>query len=70
MSSGDDVRRYSGVQSGRIVKSERRAMIAHDMTLNKDYFLRGASAVAVDFSKFGIVSGKKYEEPLVDTVCV
>ena len=70
MSSGDDERRYSGVQSGRIVKSGRRAMIAHDMTPNKDYFLRGAAAVEVDLSKFGSVSGKKYGEPLGDPVCV
>ena len=70
MSSGDDFRRYSGVKSGRIVKSGRRAMIVHDTTSNKDYFLRGAAAGVIDLSKLGPVSGKKYGEPLDDPVCV
>ena len=45
-------------------------MVAHDVISDKDYVLHGAAAMIVEFSKFGSISGKKYEEPLVDPVCV
>ena len=70
MYSGDDVRHYSGVQSGSIVKSRHPIMISQDTTSNNDWFIRGAAAVAVELSKLGSVSRKKYGEPLVDHVFV
>ena len=45
-------------------------MVAHEVISDKDYVLRGATATAVDLSKFGTISGKKYGEPLDDSVCV
>ena len=70
MSSGDDFRSYSGVQSDRIVESRRSVMIAHDATSNKDCFLRNAAAKAFNLSKLGSVSGNKYGAPLSDPVSV
>ena len=70
MSLYNQASRKSDVQENRPVKSGRRVMIAHSMNLNKDCVLRGASAMTVDLSKFGSISGKKYEEPLGDPVCV
>ena len=45
-------------------------MVAHGMLLDKDYVLCDAAAMAVDLSKLGSISEKKYEEPLDDHVCV
>ena len=70
MSSGDDVLRYSGVQSGRIVKLGSHVMIAYDTESNKDCFFRSAAAVAVDLSKLCFVSAKKYGKPLDDSVYI
>ena len=41
-------------------------MVAHKVTSDIDYVLRCAVAMVVDFSKFGIMPGKKYEESLGD----
>ena len=52
MSSYNQVCRKSDAQGGRTVKSVYHVMVAHHMTLDKDYVLRGAVAMAVDLSKF------------------
>ena len=70
MSPYNQTFRKNDVQEGRIVNSGRRVMLAHDTTSDKDYVLRGAIAMAIDLSKFGIISGKKYGEPLDDPMCV
>ena len=44
-------------------------MVAYDVISNKEYVLRGATAMVVDFSQFGSISRKRYGEPLGDLVC-
>ena len=51
-SSYNQACRKSDVQGGRIVKSGRHVMFAHDISSEKDYILRGAAAMAVYLSKF------------------
>ena len=58
------------MQSGRIMRSGCYVMVTHDTTSGQGCFLRGAEAMSVDLSKFGIISGKKYGELLDDPVCV
>ena len=70
MLSCDQACRKSDVQEGVIVKSERRVMVAHDTTSNKDCILRGTASMAVDLSKLCFGFGKKYGEPLCDPICV
>ena len=70
MSSYNQAYRKGVVQDGRILKSGRHVMAAHNVTSDKDYVLCGATAMAVDLSKLGTISGKKYGEPLNDPVCV
>ena len=45
-------------------------MVAHDVASDKNYILRGAAAMTVDFSKLGTISGKNFVEPLDDPVYV
>ena len=45
-------------------------MVAHDVITSMDYIFRGASAIVFDLSKFGSLSGKKYDGSFGDTVCV
>ena len=70
MSSRDQAFREGDVQEGCIVKTEDSVMVAHDTTSNKDCVFRDAAAIAIDLSKLGSVSGKKYGEPLGDPICV
>ena len=70
ISSHNQASRKGGVQDGRIVKSWRHVMVAHDVISNKDYVLRDAAAMVDDFSKLGNISVKKYEAPLADPVGV
>ena len=55
---------------GRIVKPECQAIFAPQPFSNKYNLLRAASAMHVDFSNLGSVSGKKYLKPLGEPVCV
>ena len=52
------------------MRSGHCVIVAHDAISDKDYVLRGAAAMTVDFRKLGTVSGKKYGKPLHDPVCV
>ena len=61
MSSYTQACRRNNVQERRIVKSGRHVMVAHDTTLDKDYVLRVAAAMAVDLCKFGTISGGDME---------
>ena len=45
-------------------------MVTHDVISDKDYILRGAAEMVVDFRMLGCILGKEYEEPLIDPVCV
>ena len=57
MSSCTPTSRNDGVQGGRIVLSGRQVMVVYDVVSDKDYVLRGAVAMVVDFSKLGSISG-------------
>ena len=70
MSLRDQECRKSNVQNGRIMKSRRHVMVAHDMTSDEDCFLLRATTMSVDLSKLVIVSTKTYGEPLDNPVCV
>ena len=60
----------SDVQEGAIVKSGYHIMVTHDMKSDKHCVLCGVVAMAVDLSKLGTKSGKKYGEQLDDPVYV
>ena len=66
MSSRYVVRRQGEACSGGIAMYGRQVMVAHQTLRNKDHFLRGASAMAVDFDKFGSLSDPKYREAIVE----
>ena len=51
-------------------QSKRKAMISLYSLRNMDSYLRGAAMMAVDFSRFGCLSGFKYEESLDEIVRV
>ena len=70
MSSYNQASQEGGVQEGQIVKSGRHVKVVHEVISSKDYVLHGAVTMVVDLSKFGTISGKKYEEPLGDPVSV
>ena len=70
MSSYNKASRKVNMQDGRIVMSGRHVTIAHNISSDKDYVLRGAAAMTLDFSKLSTISGKKNGEPLDDPVCV
>ena len=44
-------------------------MVAHDTISDEHYVLCDAAVMAVDLSKFSIIDGSKYGEPLYDPVC-
>ena len=58
------------VQEGQILRSRRHVKVVHEVISSKDYVFHGAATMVVDLSKYGSISGKKYEEPLGDAVSV
>ena len=70
MYSRDPDLRLREARGERIVKPGPQTMIPHQALLNKDKFLPGAAAIAVDFKKFVCLSCQKYRESLNRPVCV
>ena len=62
--------RKGDVQDVRTVNLGRHVMAAHDVKSDKNCLLQGSTAMLVGLSKFGIVSGKKFGEPIDDSLCL